>query len=315
MKIIYTIILASISFTCIGQQEQMFTQYMYNKMAINPAFAGNEDYLGLTAQLRDQWNGFPGAPEAQLLSVNLPRIKENVGVGFNLRRRTIGINKEYTASGIYAYKFLLGPGTLSMGLEASIRNRTTDFTDDRIIATQGIDIDPSIPSEKINKTFANLGFGIYWNTDKYFLGASVPKLIKNEIDFDNNDIVSTEVRHLMIMGGGIFKLNNDLDLSVQSLLKFAEQAPFDSDLTFGLILNKKYTAAMGYRLGGSDGDVGESIALLLSFQLTDQFMIGFSQDFTLSKIRKYDNGSFEMVASYAFGKSSERVVLLNPRYF
>ncbi len=298
-----------------GQQEQMFTQYMFNKMALNPGFAGNEDYTGLTMQLRDQWNGFPGAPEAQLLSVNLPRFGEKVGVGFNLRRRSIGIHKEVSFSGIYAYKFILSSGTLSMGLEASGRNRSSDFTDPRLVATQGIELDPSIPNTKISKTYANLGFGIYFNNNNYFLGASVPRLAKTDIDFDNNTVISTEVRHLFIMGGATFRVHDKLRLTLQSLMKLAEQAPFDTDITTSLTLDEKYTAGIGYRLGGGRGDVGESVALILSFNLTDNFMVGFSQDFTLSKIRSYDNGSFELVASYAFGKKRQKVVLLNPRYF
>lgn len=315
MRFIITFIALNWSIVTLAQQQQMFTQYPYNKMAVNPAFAGHEDYLGLTAQLRDQWNGFPGAPEAQLLSVNLPRFKENVGVGFNLSRRSIGITKEITFSGIYSYKFLFETGTLSMALEPSIRNRVMDFTDDRLKASQGIKNDPSIPDNKVTDVYANIGYGIYWNTDNYFLGASMPRLIKNDLDFYENDFTSRGVRHIMIMGGGVIGINEGLALSVQSLLKLAEQSPLDADLTTSIILNDKYTAGIGYRFGGSEGDVGESIALILSFQLTNQFMIGFSQDFTLSRIRSYDNGSFEVVASYALGKSKNKVVLLNPRYF
>lgn len=315
IKNVLIIVLSCIASLSIAQQEQMFTQYMFNKMAINPGFAGNEKYLGITMQLRDQWNGFPGAPEAQLLSVNLPRYGEKVGVGFNLRRRSIGIHKEVTFSGIYAYKFNFSSGTLSMGLEASGRNRSSDFSDPRILASQGIELDPSIPSNKISKTFANLGFGIYFNNNNYFLGASVPRLAKGDIDFDDNPVVSTEVRHLLLMGGGTFRLNDKLRLTAQSLMKFAENSPFDTDLTTSLTLDEKYTFGLGYRLGGGTGDIGESVAVILSFNLTDNFMVGFSQDFTLSKIRSYDNGSFELVATYAFGKKRQKVVLLNPRYF
>jgi hypothetical protein len=143
----------------------------------------------------------------------------------------------------------------------------------------------------------------------------MPRLIKNDLDFYENDFTSRGVRHIMIMGGGVIGIYEGLALSVQSLLKLAEQSPLDADLTTSIILNDKYTAGIGYRFGGSEGDVGESIALILSFQLTNQFMIGFSQDFTLSRIRSYDNGSFEVVASYALGKSKDKVVLLNPRYF
>ena len=303
------------AYDALGQNEQMFTQYMYNKMAINPGYAGNDDYWGLTAHVREQWNGFPGAPEAQLLSVNAPRFGRNIGVGLNLRRRTIGIHRELTVSGIYAYKFLLKEGTLSLGLEVSGRNRVSDFTDERLVASQGIELDPSIPATSISRNYANIGFGAYYNTKNFFIGASVPRLAKVDIDFDDNDVQSLETRHLFIMGGATFRISDDLKFTAQSLLKFAENSPFDADITTSLTLQDKYTAGVGYRLGGAQGDVGESVALILAFNLTDQFMVGFSQDFTLSKIRSYDNGSFELVASYAFGKKDKKAVMLNPRFF
>lgn len=298
-----------------AQQQQMYTQYMFNKLAINPGYAGHDKYLSLTALVRDQWNGVPGAPEAQHLSVNLPTIGKNVGIGFNLNRQSISINKAVTFSGIYAYKFLLGSGTLSMGLELSGRSLVVDFTDDRLMATQGIDLDPSIPREKQGKTSLNVGYGVYFHTSNFYFGASAPRLIKTDFDFDNNNFVSEEVRHLYLMGGASFVLNDQLELITQSMLKFAENSPWDADLSAMLSLDKKYNMGLNYRFGGAFGDVGESIALLLSFQLSDQLMIGVSQDFTLSKLRSFDNGSIELFAHYAFGRKKEKIVVINPRYF
>lgn len=319
MRVLKTLLIACCIFTMLGnakcQQQQMYTQYMYNKMAINPGYAGHDKYLGFTALIRDQWNGVPGAPEAQHLSVNLPTIGKSVGVGFNLNRQSIGISKAITVSGIYAYKFNLGTGLLSMGLEISGRSLVMDFTDDRLIATQGLEFDPSIPNEKMSLNSLNAGYGIYFNTNNFYLGMSAPRLIKSDLDFDNNNFVSQEVRHLYIMGGASFVLTDALSLTTQSLLKFAEQSPWDADLSATLTLEEKYNFGLNYRFGGAFGDVGESMALILTFQLSDQLMMGISQDFTLSKLRRFDNGSIELFAHYAFGKKKEKVVVINPRYF
>ena len=121
--------------TCVNilycQQQQMYTQFMYNKMSLNPAFAGNESYTSLSLLYRDQWNGFLGAPKAQLASINFPRIGKRIGLGLNFERQSIGITEKITYEAIYAYKFFLGEGTLSMGMNVSGRNYIQDYTDSR----------------------------------------------------------------------------------------------------------------------------------------------------------------------------------------
>jgi type IX secretion system PorP/SprF family membrane protein len=300
-----------------AQQEQMSTQFMFNKMAINPAFAGHEKYTGLTMMIRDQWNGIPGAPKTQMLTANLPRMgSDKIGLGFTVKSRQIGIFKDNTISGIYSYKFLFGENSLlSMGVEMSGRSRISDFTDPELIATQGIEIDPSIPKTKLNRNSFNVGYGLYFNTNKFYLGASVPRLIENDLDFDQNKSVSGEVRHLLVMTGTAFKVNRELVLSTQALMKFAKNSPFDFDFNVNATLNEKYTGGLTYRAGGASGDIGESLDLLFSFQISDKFMVGFSNDFTLSKLRRFDNGSVELIVNYALGKKVNRVVVVNPRYF
>ncbi len=301
----------------IAQQEHLSTQFMFNKMAINPAFAGHEKYMGLTMMIRDQWNGIPGAPKTQMLTANLPRMGgDKIGLGITLRSRQIGIFKDNTLSAIYSYKFLFGDNSLlSMGVEISGRSRISDFTDPDLIATQGIGIDPSIPKSKLNRTSLNAGYGLYFTTNKFYLGASVPRLIENDLDFDKNKFVSEEVRHLFVMTGTAFKINREIVLNTQAFMKFAKNSPFDFDFNVSATLNDKYTGGLTYRAGGASGDIGESLDLLFSFQISDKFMVGFSNDFTLSKLRRFDNGSVELIVNYALGKKTNRVVVVNPRYF
>jgi len=298
-----------------AQQEQMYTQFMFNKLAINPAFAGNEKYLGLTGLYRDQWNGFPGAPQSQIFSVNLPKIGEKIGVGFNFKRQTIGIHTNINYSGIYSYKFPTQAGTFSMGIEFGGQNIRSDFSDPRLTAIEGIENDPSIPKINTNINALNVGYGVYFNSNSFYVGASIPKLIRTDLDFDNNNRISEQVRHLFVMGGVAFPVARDLSMSVQSLLKFAENSPFDTDLNVSLTVDEKYTGGINYRLGGANGDFGESIALLAAFQINEQMMIGLTQEFTLSKIRRFDNNSIELVLHYGIGKKKSKVVLINPRYF
>lgn len=298
-----------------AQQQQMYTQFMYNKLALNPAFAGNETYLSASLLYRDQWSGFPGAPNAQVFNVNLPRIGNRIGIGLNLERQTIGITEKITYELMYAYKFLLAEGTLSMGMNVSGRKYTQDYTDSRLFAIQDITIDPSIPQTVQSRNLLNAGFGVYFNTNKFYMGASIPRMIKTDIDFDKNNLFSTEVRHLFLMTGGTFILSNDLRLTPQLFFKIAENTPFSIDLNGSVTWKNQYSAGLTYRTGGGTGDIGESIDLIFSFQMSEQLMMGFAYDIGLSKLRTASNGSLEMILTYNLIPRKIKSVIINPRYF
>jgi type IX secretion system PorP/SprF family membrane protein len=298
-----------------AQQQQMYTQFMYNKLSLNPAFAGNENYLSATLMYRDQWNGFPGAPKAQVLSVNMPRLGKRVGLGLNFERQTIGITEKITYEAMYAYKFFLGEGTLSMGMNISGRNYIQDFTDSRLFAIQDIKLDPSIPATLQSINLLNAGFGVYFNTGNFYLGASIPRMIKSDLDFDSNSKYTSDVRHLFVMTGGTFIVNNELRLTPQLMFRAAENAPWGLDLNFSATLHDKYTAGLTYRTGGTRGDFGESVDIITGVQLSDRMMVGFAYDITLSKLRTIDNGSLEFILSYNLIPKKIKTIIVNPRYF
>lgn len=298
-----------------AQQQQMYTQFMYNKLSLNPAFAGNDPYTCMTLLYRDQWAGFPGSPTAQVFSINFPNINEKVGLGVNFERQSIGITEKITYEGIYAYKFKMGDGVLSMGMNISGRNHVQDFRDPRLFAIQGIEDDPSIPKERFSQNLFNAGFGVYYNTNLFFVGAAIPRMIKTDLDFDNNDYYSSEVRHLMFMTGGSFSVDKDFRLTPHLLVRAAENSPFSADLNLTGVFQERYSAGLTYRTGGGPSDFGESLDLIFSFQVSDRWMIGFAHDITLSQIRAIDNGSLEVIMSYCFLPKKIKTVVVNPRYF
>lgn len=314
-KFIFILICSLPSVFVFCQQQQMYTQFMYNKLALNPAFSGNESYLSASLLYRDQWNGFPGAPKAQVFNVNLPRIANRIGLGLNFERQTIGITEKITYELMYAYKFLLGDGTLSMGMNVSGRKYIQDYRDSRLFAIQDITLDPSIPQSVQSLNLFNAGFGVYFNTNTFYVGASVPRMIKSDIDFDRNNLFSTEVRHLFFMTGGTFIINNEVRLTPQMLFKIAENSPFSFDLNGSVTWKNTYSAGLTYRTGGAQGDWGESLDLIFGFQMSEQIMIGFAYDIGLSKLRTASNGSLEMILTYNMIPKKIKSVIINPRYF
>ncbi len=298
-----------------SQQQQMYTQFMFNKLALNPAYAGNESYLSAALLYRNQWTGFPGAPVAQSFNINLPRLGRRIGLGVNLEHQSIGITDKITYELMYAYKFALGNGTLSMGMNVSGRKYTQDYSDSRLFAIQNIQLDPSIPPTSQSLNLFNAGFGLYYNTNNFYLGAAVPRLIKSDIDFDKNNLFSTEVRHLFFMTGGTFIVNNDLRLTPQLFFRAAENAPFGVDLNGSVTWQDKYNAGLTFRTGGAHGDIAESLDLIFSMQLSDQLMFGFAYDIPVSKLRASSSGSLEMIMVYNLIPRKVRPVIINPRYF
>ncbi len=298
-----------------AQQEQLYTQFMFNKLVLNPAYAGNEEVACASVLYRDQWTGFEGAPTTQLFSINAPLAGQKVGLGFNLARNTIGITEKLTLDAIYAYRLKIGKGTFSMGVQASLRRFDQDFTDPRLIAIQGLEQDQAVQLEVLSKNVVNFGFGAYYSTNLYYVGASIPRLSKADIDFDQDDIFSSEVRHFYIMGGAAFAVNADWTLKPQVLLKVVENAPFDADLNILATYKEKYHGGLTYRTGGNNGGIGESLDLIFGFQLNPQLMLGFAYDYTLSDLRTHNSGSIELMLHYCFNKRNNQEEIINPRYF
>ena len=148
------------SWPAFGQQEALYTQFMFNKLAINPAFAGNDDALCFTGIVREHWIGMPGSSKAQALSVNFPKVaKKRVGLGLNLTRNSIGVQEKISIEGIYAYRFPFASGEFSMGISISGRHYNTDFTDPDLELIHPFFDDAAIEEGKYSKSVFNGGFG------------------------------------------------------------------------------------------------------------------------------------------------------------
>lgn len=311
-----TLLLFSASLS--AQHEQQYTQFMFNKGVINPGFVGALGDLTFTGIYRNQWMGFEGAPTAMGLSVDGALKSKKIGLGLNIFRHNISIYDTWTIDAQYAYKIQLGPeARLSAGLQASMRYYGVNFLDPRLRGSQDIGMDGAIPGEDVNSYIPNFGFGLYFSTKTFFTGISIPRLLTSNLDFNDKEVpLSRESRHAYLMVGGSVKLNQDLELTPQALLKYVNNAPLSYEINTNLMIAKRYMFGLSYRSGGASNQFGESVDVLFGFQITNPLFIGFSYDILLSEIRQYSSGSIEAVIRYQLIRESEDSQrMINPRYF
>jgi type IX secretion system PorP/SprF family membrane protein len=317
-KLIYTFALLLGSLVSLkAQQEAQFTQFMYNKLYLNPAYSGARGVPSLTAIYRSQWVGFEGAPQSILASFNGPFLAKRVGVGATISHTKIGLQRDFQASLAYSYDMVAQDEvSLRIGLSGSLRSLSFAYND----AKPNQSGDLSVEDQRINDFYGNVGAGVYGTImDRYYFGISVPHLYSNAIGLSNINatVLAKESQHFYGMAGAILPLSEDINLMPAVLLKYVKNAPFDADINVNLDIRRKFTAGISYRLGG-DGS-GDSVDLLAFWQAAPQFAIGAAYDFSLSSLKDYNAGSFEVLLQYDLkqveGGKGKKKKMTNPRFF
>lgn len=296
-----------------AQQESHYTQFMYNKLYLNPAFAGAEGVGSFVGIYRNQWMGFEGAPVSQLVSYNTPFFNQRVGFGLLMNHEKVGITNNWSGALSYSYDLLnRSNAMLRVGFHGTARYFQVDFADPNLIIA-----DPNDPSVLENQTtndiYYNVGAGLYLSVNNFFFGASVPRLIENIVGFNPNASTPTaqERRHFYVMSGFALPVSGSTTIRSSVLGKYVENAPVDVDVNLSFEFRKRLTLGASYRVGG-DG-AGDSVDLLLFGQFTRGFGLGLAYDYTLSEIRNSTSGSVEALLRVDILRSRDN--LKNPRFF
>ena len=316
MKRIGTLLIAvALAWTAYGQQETQYTMFMFNKLVINPGYTGSARRHCITAFGRGQWIGVDGAPQTQLLSFHMPLANDRIGIGASVQRNAIGPQSDYTGELYYAYRIPLGTGYLGLGLQGSVRHMRVDFS--KTEATQPNGQDGSIPLGVQTRLVPNFGAGLYYQTDRFYAGFSVPRLLESNIELsDNEGALSREVRHYYFLVGANFPLGESVMMEPQAFLRYVRGAPFDADFNVNFWFIDKIMGGLSYRLGGTKGQgAGESIAILAGAEIGAHVFFGLSYDIGLSDIRDQHSGSVEGVLRFCIGKKTEGEEVSNPRFF
>lgn len=285
-----------------AQQDPMFSQYMFNMLAVNPGYAGSHGVLNVTGLYRNQWVGIEGAPSTQTLFAHTPFIRRNIGLGLSIVNDKIGPVRQTMLFADYSYTIrITEKSKLAMGLKVGINMMKTSFN--------ALDVNQSNDQSFIDEPISpqpNFGFGLYYYSDKYYVGVSIPKLLKNKLEGQIDYSKITLQQHFFIIGGYVFTLNDKLKFKPTTLIKMTGGAPISLDLTASLLYREKFWFGIGHRFGDSFG-------ALIQFQATQQLRLGYSFDKTISKLASYNSGSHEIMFSYDFIFKKDKII--SPRYF
>ncbi len=288
-----------------AQQEHQYTQYMFNTVSVNPAYAGTRDAMNLLLLSRNQWTGFEGAPKTHTFSMHTPISNYKMGVGLSVVADEIGPVRNYYINFNYAYRVQLTQKmTLSMGIKGGVYNYYAGLTD--VNTGQS---DPSYAQDLEKKMQPNAGAGLYLYTNKWYAGFSIPKLIQTDLD-EQQSTASTwsELkRHYILMAGYVFDLNNELMLKPSFMNKIVQGAPPSTDIAAQLIYRNTFWVGASYR-------IGDAVAFIGNVQINKQLMVGYSYDYTTSNLNSINNGTHEIMISYDFDGFLKKKVK-SPRYF
>jgi type IX secretion system PorP/SprF family membrane protein len=307
---LFLLIACSFSSFLYAQQDAQYTQYMFNSLVINPAYAGTRDAVSLTALYRHQWTGFDGAPRTFSASIHSP-VGDKMGLGFFMEADKIGVHNRVSAYGSYAYRIPTSEKTqLSIGLDAGILYYTSNWAD------APNPIDPSDPqlANTVSNVIPNFGLGAYWYGDRHFIGFSVPHLLNNRLD--DNDVlnyVSKYDMHYFLTAGYVFDMGESVKFKPTVLLKSVpSKAPLEADVNLNFLFKEAFWLGVGYH-------TGSGIAAILQYEFANNLRLGYAYDFNLSKLSNTNSGSHEIMLGWDFARAKkatkDKGKVLSPRYF
>ena len=307
-KITIALVLSTGGLTTYAQQSPMYTHYMYNTLVVNPGYAGSRDALTVTALHRSQWVDFKGAPVTQTITMHAPLKSQHIGIGLSVLNDKIGPSNNTSIIADFAYRMqLTQKSKLALGLSGGANIMQADLNSLNVDQQN----DPLFQNNFSNHTTPNFGFGAYYSRERFYSGISIPNLLENSSEVnkaDGSTLTGKEQRHYFFIAGTLLNITHDLAFKPTTLIKVTSAAPIQADLTASFIIMKKLMLGAMFRTGDAFGG-------LVGFDITDQFHIGYSFDYSYGlQTFKHNQGSHEIVLRYDFIFSSKKQIH-SPRHF
>ena len=278
-------------FVGFAQQDAQYTQYMYNRMIVNPAYAGSRDSFTIFAMNRNQWVGLTGAPVTSIISIDTSIPDSRWGVGLSFMSDKIGPTDEKGISANLAYSIMTSQDyKLSFGLKGNINILDVDFSK----LSQFDPIDDFATQNINNRLLPNMGAGIYYYSEVFYVGLSVPNFFENKhFDSYSTTSIATERIHYNLITGGVISMNENVDFNPAMLLKAVNGAPLQVDLTANFMFNQKFILGAAYRLSSS-------VSGLIGVQFTKSWLAGYAYDGETTALANFNSGSHEIFLRYEF---------------
>lgn len=269
-----------------SQQKPVYSQYMFNGLMLNPAYAAVNDYLNVTSSYRDQWVNMEGAPSTTTISAHSGLKDKNIGLGILIVNDRIGMHDEKAIYGSYAFKIRLPEGSLSMGLQAGLNHLKSDPA---LLELE--EYDPAF-AETTTSSKINFGAGLYYNHKKFYAGASIPYLRKKREIRDGEYLkMATESRYCYVVSGLVVDVSRNMKLKPSVLLRIQEGMPIATDLNINAYLDDVLNIGMSYRWS-------DSFITLFELKLTDYIRFGYAYDWIMSDLSGFTAGTHEFTLNY-----------------
>lgn len=284
-----------------AQADPLYSQYMFNPLPLNPAYAGSQGYLSITAVVRKQWLNMNGAPSTQTFSVHSPIKNKNIAIGFSALHDKIGVTDKTGFYGVAAYKINFNnKSRLSFGIQAGVVNTVSKLS--QLQPKQPND--PAVSSDLVTYLMPGFGTGVYWYSEKIYLGISAPDLL--DIHSKKEYVKEIQYRHFFLHGGYVYTISPQIKYMPGFLIKEVKDYPIQFDINNILIINDVIWLGISYRSA-------TSINGILQIQLTNQLSLGYSCDVPINAFSKMAGTSHELKLSYKFVFHKDNAFM--PRYF
>ena len=288
-----------------AQQEIMTSQYMFNGLFLNPAYAGTRKYMSSSLIARMQWVNFEGAPRTGILAIDGPLLNQRMGLGLTVTHEKIGVTLQTDVYANYAYFIKIKNGKLGLGIKAGFSHYSSKVSD-LVVWDDG---DQVFMGNRQTAALPKFGAGIYYYTPKWYAGFSVPTLLAYDANYNFNALLeeSSAMRyHYFLTGGYVFSLKNDFALTPSLLMKFQAQAPVQFDINLSAMYKGMVSLGVSYR-------TQDAVSIMVQFHFLKRYRIGYAYDITTTKISQYTTGSHEVMIGIDFGK--DIIKTKTPRYF
>ncbi len=291
-----------------AQTEPMYSQYMYNMLGVNPAYAGNREALSLNFFQRNQWVGLKGAPKTTSLSLDQSIKDGKMGWGMQVYDDRLGVEAATGFNGMLSTRIRISEkGILSGGLSFGMMNYRINLND---VSNRNNPNDPSfISTDKPSKWNPSVGMGVYYNTDRFYAGISTPSVLKSRLASYENLITSidkSDAFHLFANAGYVFDINEEVKLKPSTMVKMVSGAPVEVDVNMNIWLKDILGLGGSYR-------TGDAFVSMVELQATQQIRIGYAYDVPFNPLKYFTKGSHELMLRYEFGNFKTKIK--STRYF